>query len=114
MKNLSAILDARSTPIWARLISDSTSGKYAQALTLETVAIPAVAQVAIFGAGQPYMVSGATFTPPAAVGDSIPNEVLVNPGSIWLEGLTNLYYSAFSEGLVNIEFYKISGSVRQQ
>lgn len=104
---LIVVRDGRSTPTWARRISDETGGYYTQAAITYSVNVPEDAQVVIFGVSGSFIVSDSTFTPPTSPGESIPTGALVNPGALWVEDIDTLYFSTLDETLVNLEFYKI-------
>lgn len=109
---LKIVRDGTSIPTYARRVTDESYGIYAQAGILNNTTVPSGAQLAIISGGVPYMVSPSSYTAPINPGDSIPAGVALNIGAIWVEDLTTLYFSTVSNGLVNIEFYKIQGDAK--
>jgi hypothetical protein len=109
MKNLLVSLDSKSTPLYGRLISDTTAGKLTIAGTIYNTVVPEEAQIVICAASATYMISGHTFAIQTTPGGDLPNGVLLNPGSIWLEGTTTLYYGSPDQTYINLEFYRILG-----
>ena len=109
MINLITIKDPGSVPLWARRISDTTVGYYTQPAIIYPITIPAGAQIAIISGSLSYLISSSSFTFPAAPGDSIPNGVLLNPGTLYLKDISTLYISTQEEALINVEFYSLIG-----
>jgi len=109
MRDLTVTEDSNSTPLYCRLISDSTKGKLAEQGVVYSIEVPSDAQVVVCSGAVPFLVSASTFTYPSGTGEDISNGVLLSPGALRVENLTNLYYATTDSGLINFEFYWIKG-----
>ena len=107
MQELIVTRDGRSTPIYGRVISDSTSGKNAIGTTVYSATVPVGSQIIICTSSLPFLISDQSFTFPSTQEDAIPNGILLNPGAIYCENITTLYYATIEDAFINLEFYKV-------
>jgi hypothetical protein len=108
MQVLEITRDNAQTPQWARKPADSTWQQQLTADTVQAVAVPSNARLALFSFDNDCFFAISTFTLPTGSGSSVSNGIELNPASWDVTALQgqNIYARSRYETDVTISFYR--------